>query len=111
MLIPDQGSDERQTATIAVLSPVERTTLATSSDAAYADGRHPGLGWRNRVAGRHLLSAGDLSGPSLGLEVIVEERQVSESASVDFGSAEVDEPRRDRRTLRIPIDLPLLTRV
>lgn len=45
---------------------------------------------------------------SLGMEVIQEERQVSESESVDRGSRELIS-RGASAVLRIPIDLPLLT--
>lgn len=45
---------------------------------------------------------------SLGMEVIQEERQVSESESVDRGSRELIR-RGASAVLRIPIDLPLLT--
>jgi len=45
---------------------------------------------------------------SLGMEVIQEERQVSESESVDRGSQELIR-RGATAVLRIPIDLPLLT--
>ena len=43
-----------------------------------------------------------------GMEVIIETRQVSESASVDFGSREVMK-RGASSALRLPIDLPLIT--
>ena len=43
-----------------------------------------------------------------GFEVIEESRQVSESVSVDFGSAQI-ELRGATAALRLPIDLPLVT--
>ncbi len=42
-----------------------------------------------------------------GMEVILEERQTSESASVDFGSSELKK-RGAHAVLRLPIDLPLI---
>lgn len=43
-----------------------------------------------------------------GMEVILEAEQISESASVDFGSREVGK-RGAEAVLRLPIDLPLIT--
>lgn len=43
-----------------------------------------------------------------GMEVILETEQISESASVDFGSREVCK-RGATAVLRLPIDLPLIT--
>jgi 2-phospho-L-lactate guanylyltransferase len=43
-----------------------------------------------------------------GMEVIIETAQVSESASVDFGSKEAKK-RGAQSVLRLPIDLPLIT--
>lgn len=43
-----------------------------------------------------------------GMEVILETEQISESASVDFGSREVTECGAEA-VLRLPIDLPLIT--
>lgn len=43
-----------------------------------------------------------------GMEVILESEQISESASVDFGSREAVECGADA-VLRLPIDLPLIT--
>ncbi len=45
---------------------------------------------------------------SLGIEVIREMQQISESASVDFGSIEAMR-RGAESVLRVPIDLPLIT--
>jgi 2-phospho-L-lactate guanylyltransferase len=45
---------------------------------------------------------------SYGMEVILEAAQISESASVDFGSREVTK-RGAQSVLRLPIDLPLMT--
>jgi 2-phospho-L-lactate guanylyltransferase len=42
-----------------------------------------------------------------GMEVIIETRQISESASVDFGSHELKK-RGANAVLRLPIDLPLI---
>ncbi len=43
-----------------------------------------------------------------GMEVIAETKQISESASVDFGSKEAKK-RGAESVLRLPIDLPLIT--
>lgn len=43
-----------------------------------------------------------------GLEVILEHEQLSESASVDFASREIEQ-RGAQAVLRLPLDLPLLT--
>lgn len=45
---------------------------------------------------------------SYGMEIILEAEQISESASVDFGSREVTK-RGAQSVLRLPIDLPLIT--
>lgn len=44
----------------------------------------------------------------LGMEIILETNQISESASVDFGSREAAK-RGAEAVLRLPIDLPLIT--
>ena len=107
LLIPIKDLTNAKQRLSPVLGPVERTMLATTMMQRTLD-----VVTRVRLADRVAVVTSYPPAISLasrlGLEVIVEERQVSESCSVDFGSAEVMR-RGATAVLRIPIDLPLLT--
>lgn len=62
----------------------------------------------DRVAVVTLYEPAIVLAEKYGMEVILETEQISESASVDFGSREVCQ-RGAEAVLRLPIDLPLIT--
>lgn len=109
---------------IAVLVPVKDLTRAKSrlSPALSQDERRE-LAWVLLQGTLRTLAAAGTGGPrfvvtsyppaialarELGYEVIEETRQVSESASVDAASAEL-ERQGHTGVLRVPLDLPLLS--
>ncbi|MFM8395417.1 MAG: 2-phospho-L-lactate guanylyltransferase [Acidobacteriota bacterium] len=90
-----------------VLSSAERSALATRMmERTLAEAARVRLA--DRIAIVTSYPPAVALATSLGMEVIREERQISESESVDFGSVEVMR-RGASAVLRIPIDLPLLT--
>jgi 2-phospho-L-lactate guanylyltransferase len=107
LLIPIKDLTHAKQRLAPVLSPPERVRLAT-----WLMERTLRVAAESRLTDRRAIVSNygpaiELAG-RLGIEVIQEVAQSSESHSVDFGSAEVMK-RGARAVLRIPIDLPLLT--
>lgn len=107
LLIPIKDLTNAKQRLSPVLGPLERTALATLMLQRTLD-----IVTRVELADRIAVVTCYPPAMSLasgqGLEVIVEERQISESHSVDFGSKEVKR-RGATAVLRLPIDLPLVT--
>lgn len=106
LLIPVKDLSRAKQRLADVMTQAERTRLAwamlENTFAAVAAARGA-----DRVAVVTLYApAIELAG-RLGFDVILESQQISESASVDFGSREVSK-RGAHCVLRLPIDLPLI---
>lgn len=107
LLIPIKDLTHAKQRLAPVLSPGERFRLATQLME-----RTLRVAAESRLADRRAIVSSygpaiELAG-QLGIEVVHEVAQSSESHSVDFGSGEVMK-RGAQAVLRIPIDLPLLT--
>lgn len=106
LLIPVKDLARAKQRLSGLMSQEERTALARalleSTFAAAAGARHA-----DRVAVVTLYPAAIELAARYGFELIIEERQVSESVSVDFGSREA-KLRGAGSVLRLPIDLPLV---
>ncbi|MFN6201250.1 MAG: 2-phospho-L-lactate guanylyltransferase [Acidobacteriota bacterium] len=85
-------------ARMALATRMMERTLATAAQCQQAD----------RVAVVTCYAPAVALATRLGLEVILEQQQISESASVDFGTQEAI-GRGATAVLRLPIDLPMLT--
>ena len=107
ILIPVKDLTRAKQRLAALLPQEERTQLAwamlENTFAAAAQTR--GV---DRVAIVTLYEPAIKLAEKYGMEVILEREQISESASVDFGSKEA-ELRGAEAVLRLPIDLPLIT--
>ncbi|MGH9800935.1 MAG: 2-phospho-L-lactate guanylyltransferase [Blastocatellia bacterium] len=107
ILIPVKDLTRAKQRLAALMSQEERTRLAwamlENTFAAAA-----AVGSVDRVAIVTLYEPAIALAEKLGIEVIVETEQISESASVDFGSREAEKLGVEA-VLRLPIDLPLIT--
>jgi 2-phospho-L-lactate/phosphoenolpyruvate guanylyltransferase len=107
ILIPVKDLTRAKQRLAAVMTQAERTQFAwvmlENTFAAAAQTRTA-----DRVAVVTLYPPAIALAKKYGMEVICESEQISESASVDFGSQEVGQ-RGAAAVLRLPIDLPLLT--
>lgn len=107
LLIPIKDLTRAKQRLAPVLSSAERSALATRMmERTLAEAARVRLA--DRIAIVTSYPPAVALATSLGMEVIREERQISESESVDFGSVEVMR-RGASAVLRIPIDLLLLT--
>ena len=107
LLIPIKDLTRAKQRLAPVLSSAERTSLATRMmERTLAEAALVQLADRIAIVTNYPPAI--VLATSLGMEVIREECQVSESESVDFGTREVMR-RGATAVLRIPIDLPLLT--
>lgn len=107
LLIPVKDLTRAKQRLAALMTQPERTQLAwamlENTFAAAAKVRTV-----DRVAIVTLYSPAIALAKKFGMEVILETEQVSESASVDFGSREAAKLGAEA-VLRLPIDLPLIT--
>jgi 2-phospho-L-lactate guanylyltransferase len=107
ILIPVKDLSRAKQRLAALMTPEERTYLAEvmleTTFAAAARVRNV-----DRIAIVTLYPPAISLAPIYGIEVISETEQVSESASVDFGSQKVKEAGA-QSVLRLPIDLPLIS--
>lgn len=107
ILIPVKDLTRAKQRLAALLSQTERTQLAwamlENTFAAAAQTRTI-----DRLAIVTLYEPAIALAEKYGMEVILEHEQISESASVDFGSRELLN-RDAEAVLRLPIDLPLIT--
>ncbi len=107
ILIPVKDLARAKQRLASLMSQPERTRLAwtmlENTFAAAAVTRNV-----DRIAVVTLYSPAIALAESYGMEVILETEQISESASVDFGSKEA-RLRGATAVLRLPIDLPLVT--
>ncbi len=107
ILIPVKDLTRAKQRLAALLSQTERTQLAwamlENTFAAAAQTRTI-----DRLAIVTLYEPAIALAEKYGMEVILEHEQISESASVDFGSRELLN-RGAEAVLRLPIDLPLIT--
>ena len=107
LLIPIKDLTNAKQRLSPVLGPLERMALATLMLRRTLD-IVTGVELADRIAVVTCYPPAMSLASGQGLEVIVEERQISESHSVDFGSKEVMR-RGATAVLRLPIDLPLVT--
>lgn len=107
ILIPVKDLTRAKQRLAALMSQAERTQLAwamlENTFAAATQTRTI-----ERVAVVTLYEPAIALAEKFGMEVILEREQISESASVDFGSRELLK-RGAEAVLRLPIDLPLIT--
>lgn len=107
LLIPVKDLSRAKQRLAALMTQAERTRLAwamlENTFAAAARVRTV-----DRIAIVTLYEPAIVLADKYGMEVIAETEQISESASVDFGSKEAAK-RGAQAVLRLPIDLPLLT--
>jgi 2-phospho-L-lactate/phosphoenolpyruvate guanylyltransferase len=107
ILIPVKDLTRAKQRLAALLTQAERTQLAwamlENTFAAAAQTRTI-----DRIAVITLYEPALELAEKFGMEVILERDQISESASVDFGSRELLK-RSAEAVLRLPIDLPLIT--
>lgn len=107
ILIPVKDLTRAKQRLASLLSPAERTQLAwamlENTFAAAAQTRTI-----ERIAVVTLYEPAIALAQKFEMEVIREREQISESASVDFGSRELAQ-RGAEAVLRLPIDLPLIT--
>ncbi|HKX32406.1 MAG TPA: 2-phospho-L-lactate guanylyltransferase [Blastocatellia bacterium] len=106
ILIPVKDLSRAKQRLAALMTQEERTRLAW---AMFETTLTAALGARNadRIALVTLYGPAISLAERLGVEVITETEQISESASVDFGSREACR-RGAEAVLRLPIDLPLI---
>jgi 2-phospho-L-lactate guanylyltransferase len=107
ILIPVKDLARAKQRLAALMTQPERTHLAWTMLAGTFAAAARALN-ADRVAVVTLYPPAIALAESYGLEVITETEQISESASVDFGSREARK-RGATSVLRLPIDLPLLT--
>lgn len=107
ILIPVKDLTRAKQRLAALMTQPERTRLAwamlENTFAAAAQTRSA-----DRVAIVTLYPPAIALAEQFGMEVVLETEQISESASVDFGSHEAAK-RGAEAVLRLPIDLPLIT--
>jgi len=107
ILIPVKDLARAKQRLAALMTQEERTRLAWTmlegTFAAVARARNA-----DRIAVVTLYKPAIALAEKYGMEVITEVEQISESASVDFGSR-VAQSRGATSVLRLPIDLPLIT--
>ena len=107
ILIPVKDLTRAKQRLAALMTQAERTQLAwamlENTFAAAAQTRTI-----DRIAVVTLYEPTIALAEKFGMEVILEREQISESASVDFGSQELLR-RGAEAVLRLPIDLPLIT--
>ncbi len=107
LLIPVKDLSRAKQRLAALMTQAERTRLAwamlESTFAAAAAARSA-----DRIAVVTLYEPAIELAKQYGMDVIMETEQISESASVDFGSREVATLGAEA-VLRLPIDLPLIT--
>jgi 2-phospho-L-lactate/phosphoenolpyruvate guanylyltransferase len=107
ILIPVKDLSRAKQRMAPLMTQVERTRLAwtmlENTFAAAAQARNV-----DRIAVITLYPPAIELAEKFGMEVILEREQISESASVDFGSKELLK-RGAEAVLRLPIDLPLIT--
>ena len=107
ILIPVKDLTRAKQRLAALMTQAERTRLAwamlENTFAAAAQTRSA-----DRVAIVTLYPPAIALAEKFGMEIILETEQISESASVDFGSREAAR-RGAEAVLRLPIDLPLIT--
>lgn len=107
ILIPVKDLTRAKQRLAALMTQAERTQLAWAmleNTFAAAAQTHT----IDRIAVVTLYEPAIKLAEKFGLEVILEREQISESASVDFGSRELLK-RGAEAVLRLPIDLPLIT--
>lgn len=107
LLIPVKDLTQAKQRLASLMTQPERTLLAwTMLEATFAAAaRARGV---DRIAVVTLYTPAIELARRYGMDVITESEQVSESASVDFGSREA-EKNGASAVLRLPIDLPLVT--
>jgi 2-phospho-L-lactate guanylyltransferase len=107
LLIPVKDLSRAKQRLAPLMTQAERTRLAwmmlENTFAVAAQTRNV-----DRIAVVTLYPPAIALAEQFGMEVILEREQISESASVDFGSRIVKQ-RGAQAVLRLPIDLPLLT--
>jgi len=107
ILIPVKDLTRAKQRLALLMTQEERTRLAwamlKNTLAAAAEARNV-----DRVAVVTLYAPAIELAREYGMELIAETEQISESASIDFGSSEAKK-RGATAVLRLPIDLPLLT--
>src|SRR2546430_17316257 len=107
ILIPIKDLSHAKQRLASLMTQEERTRLAwTMLECTFAAAAR--VRNADRIAVVTLYQPAIALAQRYGMEVIIEAEQVSESASVDFGSREV-RARGASAVLRLPIDLPLIT--
>ena len=106
ILIPVKELTQAKQRLAEVMTKEERTLMAwTMLETTFAAARASSCA--DRIAVVTLYQPAAELARSYGMEVIDETEQISESASVDFGSREVEQLGATA-VLRLPIDLPLV---
>jgi 2-phospho-L-lactate guanylyltransferase len=107
LLIPVKDLTSAKQRLRGLLTQEERTRLAWAMcENAFAAASQSRLA--DRIAIVTLYPPAITLAKKYGMEIILETEQISESASVDFGSREA-KARGAETVLRLPIDLPLVT--